>query len=247
MTQELIKFWDEAPLTEYPYIHPQDKENLDGRVFLPPIKTFDEYQAALRERRMRKPGYQVSLLPLPYVGDVVNARFVILMLNPGLSANDFYVEHHVPEFRDNLLATIRQTRATHMFLDPKWAWTTAFGWWHGKVRRLVGELSERKFDNNYGRALDLLAREVACIELVPYHSVSFTGKLNLASTTAARSAAQAIAKDSGRTLIVTRSVKAWNLPDQPNVIKYTGGETRSASLGPNSKGGKAILDLLLSS
>ena len=44
--------------------------------------------------------------------------------------------------------------------------------------------------------------------------------------------------------IVTRKSRFWKLPRCSGVIRYKGGETRSAHLSPNSRGGKAILRYL---
>lgn len=45
-----------------------------------------------------------------------------------------------------------------------------------------------------------------------------------------------------KTVIIARQEGAWGLPAHtPNVIVYKGSETRGANLGPNTKGGKAIL------
>lgn len=57
----------------------------------------------------------------------------------------------------------------------------------------------------------------------------------------ARNAAREIAKDPNRTVIVTRRVQDWGISEGPNVVNYSGGQTRGASLGPNSAGGRAIL------
>jgi hypothetical protein len=44
-----------------------------------------------------------------------------------------------------------------------------------------------------------------------------------------------------KVLILTRQEKAWGLAPHKNIVIYRGGETRGASLGPNTSGGKAIL------
>ena len=45
--------------------------------------------------------------------------------------------------------------------------------------------------------------------------------------------------------IALRKVKEWDLPEHSGVIRYEGGQARSAHLTPNSPGGKAIVEHLL--
>jgi hypothetical protein len=77
------------------------------------------------------------------------------------------------------------------------------------------------------------------IKLVPYHSISFGTSKRLASANVARRFASRLTAD--RTVIVTRGVRDWSLPDAPNIIKYPPSHARSASLGPKTLGGRAIL------
>nr|WP_321483690.1 hypothetical protein [uncultured Cohaesibacter sp.] len=108
-----------------------------------------------------------------------------------------------------------------------------------KLRGVTQMIAERHFSDNYGAALDDLSHKVASIELVPYHSKSSPELYNLASADAARQFVKSRSKD--QTIIVMRSVKAWDLPDQANIVKYQPGEARGVSLPTDSQGGKAIL------
>jgi len=92
-----------------------------------------------------------------------------------------------------------------------------------------------------------LAHNVACLELLSYHSKSFgTGALlnSLPSAQAMLAFVHKIllpkAKDNEATIIVTRSVKNWRLPKHKNIVIYESGETRSAHLTRKSRGGEAI-------
>lgn len=128
-----------------------------------------------------------------------------------------------------------------MFLDPKWAWTSGFTWWEKKLCEVGRIIAKEKFSGNYSMALSCLAKRIACLELVPYHSESFSGTTQIASANAAKRFAKEASRDADRTIVVTRAVKDWDLGDGPNIITYNGGQARVASLGPNSCGGRAIL------
>lgn len=183
----------------------------------------------------------LTLLPQPYLGDLTSARVAVLLLNPGIHPADFLLLEHYRHFQEQLRANLRQEETANPYLDPRWAWTSGFVWWEQKFRNVAKLIAEHRYAGNYIKALDLLSREVLCIELVPYHSRSFGTSTELPSSRMARNAAREIAKDPNRTVIVTRRVQDWGISEGPNVVNYSGGQTRGASLGPNSAGGRAIL------
>lgn len=183
----------------------------------------------------------LTLLPQPYLGDLTSARVAVLLLNPGIHPADFLLLEHYRHFQEQLRANLRQEETANPYLDPRWAWTSGFVWWEQKFRNVAKLIAEHRYAGNYIKALDLLSREVLCIELVPYHSRSFGASTELPSSRMSRNAAREIAKDPNRTVIVTRRVQDWGISEGPNVVNYSGGQTRGASLSPNSAGGRAIL------
>lgn len=239
--EALIEFWKKAPLDKHRYVHPDDQDQLKERFIHEPIFTSDDYGLALREGRLQNSKLHLTLLPTPYLGDLRNARVAILLLNPGLDATNFHTARHFPNLDKIMRGVIHQTTPYNPFLDPKWAWTSGFQWWERKLRGVAQIISKRNFNADYGKTLDLLSKEIACIELVSYHSTSFGGPTNLPSAQAAREAALEIASNANRTVIVTRSAAKWNLPAANNIITYGRGQARGASLSEKSSGGQAIL------
>ena len=237
MASELLRFWNEAELELEPFVHPRDVIP-EGRIQRG-VASYEEFLTAFEGGLLSPSAFHLNLLPQPFHGDLENAEILLLLANPGLSACDYHAEFHYPAFREDLIASLRQERPEHVFLNPKWAWTSGFVWWESKLRDVARLISSERFDGNYGRALADLARRIACIELVPYHSFSFGTVTRLASSDAARRFAASVQTD--RTVIITRTVGAWNLPDAEHVIKYPATHARSASLGRNSVGGRAIL------
>jgi hypothetical protein len=237
VANSLVRFWNEAKLDQIPILHPQDKISRsriqDG------ITSFSDFVDVFKKGTLSNKALHLSLLPQPYLGDLDNADIIILLRNPGLSACDYYAEGTRPDYRKTLQNCIRQTDRRHAFLDPKWSWTTGFGWWEKKLRKVAQRIASDKFDGHYGRALFDMSQRVASIEMMPYHSFGYGGIKNLASATAAREFVSSL--DDSRTVIVSRGVSDWALPEKPNIIKYSTGHARSASLGPDTAGGKAIL------
>lgn len=101
----------------------------------------------------------------------------------------------------------------------------------------------------FATARSRLAANMAAIELLPYHSVSFKDGdrwlKNLPSVKLARNFIDDFVLkrvQSGKAIvIVTRKVAEWNLTKQKGIITYTSAQTRSAHLTPGTPGGNAIL------
>jgi len=89
---------------------------------------------------------------------------------------------------------------------------------------------------------------VAQIELVPYHSSAFGGHALIEKLESVRVARRYVhdvlvpaARKGAKTIIVTPQAEAWGVKRGRGVVIYKGGQTRGASLGPDTPGGKAIL------
>lgn len=199
--------------------------------------------------------FHLSLVPLPFVGDVEHAKIVVLLLNPGLEPDDYFGEFQVPGFRDRLIDNLRQdfsrTEYPFVFLDPAISWHSGYRWWHGKFQRVIASLAG-SWDVSYADARLHLAKIMACVELVPYHSVSYalSGKVRggLRSAELACDYVHTVLRprsEAGETLIVvTRHSSTWGLPESAHVVSYSGSETRAAHLTPTSRGGQRIVEFL---
>ena len=176
---------------------------------------------------------------------------MILSLNPGLNPIDYYAEVHCPEYRQALLANLRNERTSdefpNLFLDPAFSFHSGFKYWHGKLSALIDDVKKREGESRRV-VLSRFARSVAMLELLPYHSEQFrvpAGLMNrLKSVELARMFAKDIlipaARKSEKLIIVARG-SFWEIRKEKSVIVYRGSEARGFSLTPNSPGGKAIL------
>ena len=233
---ELAHFWSKCDLEAPPYRHPEDCLALNR--IQQGVNCYADYVRAFEENRLCNTALHLSLLPQPYHGDLENADVIILLKNPGFHPSDYIAEKE-PEYRQSIIETIRQERRSHMFLDPNWAWTGGFTWWESKLQKVGCIIAREKLNGDYSKALADLAKRIASLELVPYHSKSFSGTAQIASAKAVRRFAREASRD--RMIVVTRGVKDWDVGDRPNIITYNGGQARGASLGPDSPGGRAIL------
>jgi hypothetical protein len=119
--------------------------------------------------------FHLSLVPVPFIGDVEHSKIVILLQNPGLDPADYFGEFKVPGFRARLIDNLRQdfSRTEYPFvcLDPDFSWHSGYRYWHEKLQGIIAVLAE-KWHLDYADARLHMAKIIACIELVSYHSVS---------------------------------------------------------------------------
>ena len=197
----------------------------------------------------------LGLIPIPFMGDMLNASIYVLMLNPGLGPGDYF-EYKVPSLRRALLANLRQERIPGVMpfvcQTPRFAWHGGFGYWHQKLKGVIEALAASR-GMSLADARSTLGTKLAVVQLVPYHSAEFNQKalqqlssVCLATDFVRRTVAKRVRGEEA-IVIVTRQVKIWDqcLPDdlgeEHGIIRYTASEARAASLGPKSRGGRAIL------
>ena len=265
MTLRLIEFWREYQPTNAPYIHPKDKAFVESESEAVPgilreipegLHEFSEFPG------FGSPALHVSLLPQPYAGNLETADIIVLLINPGLSFSDYWGEQYCKALRSRLQRNLHQDLSgiefPFLWLDPEFSWHGGFVWWEKRLREVISKIADTSYKGNYVKALKQLSNRIASLELLPYHShTSGAPKaiMNMPSVLAAKETARSVmlsdAHRNKRTLIVTRGSKEWEVtkeqekPDQ--VVVYSGGQARGASLSLNSAGGKAICKVLKAS
>lgn len=245
-----------------PFLHHKDREYLDSVGYWakhPDALQSLDLDSYLHSARFGKQDgeFHFSLIPAPYSGDLHNAQVVVLLLNPGLAYVDYYAEYAQPKYRERLRKTLGQdfqgTKFPFLHLDPEFCWAGGFRWWEAKLRAVLREVANSKFKGNYYRALEFASQRLASIELIPYHSATFTESsltTHLPSAQVARSTAKQLARRARKgelAMVVTRQATAWGVAELRNrVVCYTrAAEARSAYLTPDSRGGQVILRALL--
>lgn len=105
--------------------------------------------------------FDLSLYPEPYFG-AQNAPIVLLTLNPGWSPQDAQT-HARSDFGDLARAGLSHELQPFPFLhlQPHAQWPGAV-WWRQRTRELVEATS-----------FDLVAKQLACVQFIPYHSKEF--------------------------------------------------------------------------
>lgn len=258
-TADLIAFWKQLDVYKHPLIHPSDLAVMtaeERKELLFKSRSFGRYlsQEEMGVRKSSK--LHVSLLPQPYSGNLATAKVVILLLNPGLGLGDYYAEYRHQRFRKKLIANLHQKLSKSNFpflwLDPENCWHPGHSWWDRKLRDVVAAIAN-EYDKSYYDTLSYVSKRIAAIELAPYHSLNFgTGALarRFRSVRLIKRFAHDVLRPkalAGRCRIVaTRQVREWGLTGpRSKIVLYSKGMARGASLGPNTKGGKAILAALM--
>jgi hypothetical protein len=245
--------WREYRPAGLPYILPGDEVLLEPKARDRWTSTFGSWEEYSTQKDFGSSDggrLHLGLIPMPFVGDLLEARAYVLLLNPGLDPLDYYAESSSPDYRAALLANLAQSPDRGMlFLDPAFAFHSGYRYWHGRLTRVIQAVA-KQLGQAYGEARRLVQRRFCAIELYPYHSTHWDLPDRIAarlhSATLVRRFVHEVALPRARagdaTVLVTRRAKAWGIDPAPGVVVYEGMARRGAYLGPKSDGGRALIE-----
>jgi hypothetical protein len=248
----LVKYWNECD-SKGPYVHPADEKAIgkeaefSDRRLLNHRKFIDSDRFGLSGDKT----FHLSLLPVPYQGNLATADIFLLFLNPGLGLNDYYTDDdklHSERHRRIIRQDLDGVDYPYLSLDPLFSWSGGFQYWEKKLRKHLRAVADERFGGHYVGALKHLGSRLATIEIVPYHSARFGAGRLIAKMPSAGQATSFVwehlvpkAKAGAITLIATRQIKMLNLPENcKDIVVYKGPLARGAHLGPGTPGGDAI-------
>ncbi|MGH7593022.1 MAG: hypothetical protein ACRELE_04115, partial [Gemmatimonadales bacterium] len=170
-------------------------------------------------------------------------------LNPGFSPVDLFAEEH-ESFRRARWENLRG-ESDFLGLDPRFAWTSGFDYWHGKLATVIRGIAKRK-SVTHQEALRYVAASICVVELVPYCSPSFGLSDRVVREMKSPQLAKAFvheallprARSGDALIVVTRQAQRWGLDSESGAVIYEGRQTRAAHLSETSPGGRRILDFL---
>jgi hypothetical protein len=243
-TEEFISFWRGFSLNGPVYFHPDDQNILKKNRDLVDFEAIC-FSELISERRKKgfKDKLRLSLISVPFSGDLRKADIIVLQLNPIFSFSRYFVENNSSAYRQRLEANLKKNFSDIQYpfigLDPSVCWHPAFEQWEGKLHKIITEIANARFSSSYICAMKSLSSRIAAVELVPYYSQSFSAKRLikvLPSANAARRYAQNLDK---RKLVIVCSAKNWGV--KPDGNRITSQERQGLDLSPESDKGKAIL------
>ena len=153
----LLSEWRKWDPKDFPYVLNMDADVLASPSWKSSVAKYRSWRKAIRDPDFCKPNdkrLHLGLIPVPFIGDMLNASIYVLMLNPGLGPGDYF-EYKVPRLRRALIDNLRQKRRRgvmpFVFLDPRFAWHGGFGYWdrktqgsHGGFSRIEGYVLGRR-------------------------------------------------------------------------------------------------------
>ncbi len=257
---DLLEAWRNwEPSDGPPYVLDMDVEALNSRRWQKKTVTFTREQAAkddallrsLEDRRLH-----LGLFPFPFIGDLKNASIYVLMANPGLNLSDYdnVTDGDANWLRGQLRQEFGDSLPFGTAFDPKNVEKGGEDYTRDKLKQTVKFITEHSA-RSYSDTLKEFASKLAVIQLVPYHSKKFVSGAHMlpSADLAVKFVEETVVprvRNGEAILIVTRRIKDWNrnqglprdLVDAGFIVLYDRpGEPLSASLGPRSRGGKAIL------
>ena len=207
----IIQYWSQLTLEgRQTYFHPADSKQHD---------------------LLRQYKFADDLIPVPYGGDIRNAKIIFTMKNPGLQplekADSEYRIESKPEMQEALqLNLYQQTESLDfpfMYLNPALDFHPGYGYWYSRLNKTMVQYAARHSCSQYD-AQTRFAGAVAILELVPYHSEIYPNKpihTTLPSSQQAKSAFEDLS--SHCLMIVPRAHEAWGLlKPAPGVVNIVG-------------------------
>jgi len=140
----MVNPWSQLP-TDAPHVLRQD---------LPIVEEFNQQYAHNSDIKI-----QSHLLPEPFIGDP-SAHVYLLNLNPGYSPEDDDW-HRNRAYRNAIIENLGHKTAEYpfYFLDPRLEDAPGSAWWKRRSRWWIRDVGT-----------EILARNLFCAELFPYHS-----------------------------------------------------------------------------
>lgn len=264
--EDLIKAWRGFYPKIRPYILRGDELILQGTKkgasIFNSYPSFEEYRQQEDYNDSQNTKLNLGLLPVPYSGDLENAKIYVLMINPGLGDLDYVAEKRFVDYREALHQSRRQSnqllksRYPMMFLDPRFSWTGGGQYWIKKLRHFI--IQQRESQNcSMADAMSHLSKRICCIEYLPYHSVKFKNGKLLHSLKSTRLIWEFVHKDivprakRGEVGIIVRGQQYWQIPEdrkkreeKRNVVVMKGAHAIGAHMGIETEAGKLFARFL---
>lgn len=236
---ELIDFWEQFNTEEKPLFHEKDKNNIKKDYYK--CNNFKDYIKHIKSQNFKSENkFHSGLIPIPYIGDIENAKIYILMNNPGFEILDYYAESCNKKLRDTLIDNLHQEKKLldsefpFIFLNPEFLWHGGGRYWEIKLKNIIEE-TKILFKCSYAGALSHVAKTVAVLQFVPYHSKDFLFPNGLESSKIMREFVKEEllkkAKEKKIYIICARGKNYWNLEDDGNnVFVYKGNQSHAAHI-----------------
>ncbi len=176
---ELINFWKELDIRnlkneQKPFVHPDDEAIFENN-----YTTINNYNDYINNPNFRPDDnkFHLNLIPIPYIGNIEDAKVYILMLNPGFGILDYFAESN-EKVREALIYNLEQNKTIldsqypFIFLNPEFLWHGGGQYWEKRLKDLIDE-AQIPSKGPYVKKLSYIAKKIAVLQFIPYHSKSY--------------------------------------------------------------------------
>jgi hypothetical protein len=134
--------WSKLP-TKKPFVLPEDE---------PYISVYNQHASTDHK-------IITNILPEPFLGNIADAKVVLLNLNPGFDEKDLFWHKQQEFVSENRKDLLHESDPPFYLLNTKFRDSGGFIWWRAHLKQFISQFG-----------LDSIARSFICIEYFPYHS-----------------------------------------------------------------------------
>lgn len=140
----------------------------------PPVDKVDDDDANEKTKKAAKEKYKLRLnvYPQHFVGDIDNAKIIILSLNPGYSTEYYDAYKNSTNYEKIIKENLEMKQP--FFHAFELANESDLGYWGNKMKCWV-EGYDKKDNEELIKSLKKITEDIALAEFFPYHSISYNG------------------------------------------------------------------------
>ena len=235
--QELKGFWSKYE----PYkLHPEDEKDLSSIkdelcLHLSIGEMREKYGEDLKSEQTKINFNKVesnnkklltNLIPVPFAGDIFNAKLYILTLNPGFTPGVYIDEHEDTKYIELAKQNLRLELKTFKSLHEDAKNTDGYKYWSKKIQNIVETVSALS-NIEYDESFKITINSLAVIESAAYHSATFAQDYEkiLHSMPSSQLVKKFVhdyvmerVRKNEAMVFVWRGAKFWNITEEKNVI-----------------------------
>lgn len=148
------------------------KKLLDSKKYPPVDKVDDDANEKTKKAAKEKYKLRLNVYPQHFVGDIDNAKIIILSLNPGYST-EYYDAYKNSTYYEQIIKENLEMKQP-FFHAFELANESDLGYWGNKMKCWV-EGYDKKDNEELIDSLKKITKDIALAEFFPYHSISYNG------------------------------------------------------------------------
>lgn len=146
------------------------KKLLDSKKYPPVDKVDDDANEKTKKAAKEKYKLRLNVYPQHFVGDIDNAKIIILSLNPGYST-EYYDAYKNSTYYEQIIKENLEMKQP-FFHAFELANESDLGYWGNKMKCWV-EGYDKKDNEELIESLKKITKDIALAEFFPYHSISY--------------------------------------------------------------------------